>query len=1275
MAKKPKKTLKFKPLTRGRKFLLAVLAVMILFGGMWASNSIYLLRVKAEGAPEGVAMTGGHKDRSYLLQGEDYPTGNFNSSIKIENHPYRFGESRRKGDYTGAIQEYRVTVVVPKPEGKTIIYDMTNKNQDFNPYIVGIGPNQLWTNPKDENNQIYDITPFSDADNGQGGGYSISARFQKSWLQGLAESGRDIPIKITYYVYDPNTDQATPKTDKFYVSGEALTTKSINEIAEGHDVTAVTDPNIKGSSVEGTPQDVNSVDKRSDAADKCSEKYKGFGLNTIKSILCQWFIEMANFIQEKTQENVKKMLDWISEFVKNKGADLDSWVKKGWNLSRSLVDIFAVIVLIIAAFANILHINLNIYAVKRVLPTLIGAIIFANLSFFIIKSCSTIIYNLTDNITEIAAAGIGEMARSVVTLITASVLSLMGIEGVLAAAAIAAALATEGILIIIVVLILVIALVVLILFLFFLFYIQPGIVGILTIFAPVAIIAMAFPATQGVFKKWLGFIAGWLLMVPLCFLIFAAMNIVKLPDATLIKDSGIYMSMFALAGQVLLLIFAVRIPFTLSGDIGKGWSAAGKWVGGQINSRYYAGAMGARSERANLNKQMEAAGIDTKNKKDVFNYLRKRKDLKGMGRYYYGGRLSGAALATNPRTYISGYKRQGERREAMTKGLEAAFNPQFARIAGKGESFAVDRDSQAGKAQLLSDMALLKAFGNLQDKKTGNKEFELSPQQKLSAILESPGAFEGHVNSGAIWNNVPQGKVANAWAIIREMFRRSNMTAYGEVLSPDIVEKMVDEKLTHNMSDFVLALANMGPEQEKLISDDQLEKAVLQRLDIKPDDTSKEALNRFQRHMTLIRGMQRRSQGKMRSAEGATGVPEQASGPEIAPSETVGIVGPELENKEKADEEVMRGVRGQLEISDDDLRKAEAGRAQEVVVANTPIDIKQQEDLRVVDIGVRQSLDDQLGRINTTIKKQTDEASGAAAVSSADTHLTTPSSVDDIVKSGRYPDPASTKLSPRVERMMYKFILAASKGEGITKSTAANYYRRNLTDLMPYVGNIASAYKEGKLQPESLGTMTTRIDTGLKKLQSGEGLSDDELNTYRQDLGKLSPGIAISPDKPARDLAQVGNKIRDALELVNKPDVVDEIRRDASPQNVQGAVIGSEASRLIRQTSIGQMESVIRKIPPAGAGANAQRSIELQVSSYIKNSPSFKQVLTLPSAQQKQVVLDVSKQISKPGVQLNQDKMDTLISGVISGAKRFVTDVGVVEPGVTLNKNVPPSLP
>lgn len=310
---------------------------------------------------------------------------------------------------------------------------------------------------------------------------------------------------------------------------------------------------------------------------KCREQFEEEA-GIVGSLLGRVFC----FIGDKVGYTLAKMLEYAFD-IKNIVASRDNpeinqflkgrsgWAYVVWRGLTQLANILGVLVLIIVAFANILRLNLNTYAVKRMLPLLIGALIAANTSWLFIG----LVYGMSnqvipDSMYSAIISGIDGLLQSLMSII-APLFLLIPIAPLIA--------------IVIGVIFLGLFIVMTILGLILTF--QPIIVSAIAMFAPAMIMCAVLPQTQKAFNKWLQILVNWIIMWPLTMLIlYAASVIIGLANvgkimATILKAMLAWLtpgvtvkqSVAEIAGVsapifvcVALFAFAIRIPFMLGKD-------------------------------------------------------------------------------------------------------------------------------------------------------------------------------------------------------------------------------------------------------------------------------------------------------------------------------------------------------------------------------------------------------------------------------------------------------------------------------------------------------------------------------------------------------------------------------------------------------------------------------------------------------------------------------------------------------------------------------------
>lgn len=284
-----------------------------------------------------------------------------------------------------------------------------------------------------------------------------------------------------------------------------------------------------------------------------------------------------------------------------------SAVVKVWRFMRSLINTALVVILLLAAFANILHINIDTYAIKKVLPAMVLGVILANFSLLICRMFLDIgdvlaVTFLGEDITNYAAA-----TKAIITQVKEA-LGLAGVApaaegaleniwktlsvsfGVIIGVGVAAAAFGSGWFVLLLAFLFILLPSVIILFLGLLFYARVGVLYFLIMISPVAFFLLAFPFTQQWFKKWWSVWLNWVFMLPVVFLL---LKIAAISGGA----GGIFGWIIAIA----MLIMACTVPFKLGGAVGtmvaglqglatglmrRGAGYAGREIGKDVKAQY-----------------------------------------------------------------------------------------------------------------------------------------------------------------------------------------------------------------------------------------------------------------------------------------------------------------------------------------------------------------------------------------------------------------------------------------------------------------------------------------------------------------------------------------------------------------------------------------------------------------------------------------------------------------------------------------------------------------
>lgn len=272
---------------------------------------------------------------------------------------------------------------------------------------------------------------------------------------------------------------------------------------------------------------------------------------------------------------LKEALDPVS-----KGKGKTGWIFNIWNYCLSLVNIIVAGILIFLAFVNILRIQIDTYALKKALPTLIIAVILANFSMLICR----MVVDFSDALTKTFAGDPKQLASDLQYAMgfvnassgsTAGSTAAVGTElGILSFAVVMLFMGAPAVTLIALAIGFILCVIpgIGILILAFLLYVRTGVIYVLVAVSPLAFICMALPATQSFFKQWWGQFARWVFMAPVVFFLLKIASMVK-------TEPGSF-SIWAYVISLGMLYLAILVPFKMGGAVMSVWSGLGKKLGG-----------------------------------------------------------------------------------------------------------------------------------------------------------------------------------------------------------------------------------------------------------------------------------------------------------------------------------------------------------------------------------------------------------------------------------------------------------------------------------------------------------------------------------------------------------------------------------------------------------------------------------------------------------------------------------------------------------------------
>lgn len=283
-------------------------------------------------------------------------------------------------------------------------------------------------------------------------------------------------------------------------------------------------------------------------------------------------------------------------------------IGNGWSYSMFIVNIFAIFILLAIAFANTLRINLETYAIKKTLPSLIIGFVMANLSLLVSKALLDFSDLLTQEINSLFITDGTSLIETLVNRTTgfkfspdkSNILEAIfavfssknggtGMESGLGEILVKLDQLGSGADIKQIILIIELCIIAL-------FFILPAIVilaiafvtiarqiilYVLIILAPIAIILMSFPPTKGIGQKWLGQYLTWIFVIPLILFIigiatiFLPENPQKMQEMlthagslSAAQSANFFYAIVGYISGIFVLVAALMIPLSLSGSGG-----------------------------------------------------------------------------------------------------------------------------------------------------------------------------------------------------------------------------------------------------------------------------------------------------------------------------------------------------------------------------------------------------------------------------------------------------------------------------------------------------------------------------------------------------------------------------------------------------------------------------------------------------------------------------------------------------------------------------------
>jgi len=333
---------------------------------------------------------------------------------------------------------------------------------------------------------------------------------------------------------------------------------------------------------------------------KCEQEAKCTPLGIFCRLGCQLY-EAVGWL-------INKIIEWLNQISgmslnifgieRAYAAPLSEQLKSrqvatAWSFSLAATDVVIIVALLAVAFANILRLNIDNYAVKRALPGLAIGVILAHFSLLICRllvdlssSLSGYFLHIADQIISKTQAttykdltvpsSIGTGLAGLMGLPPAGAGGLMvgGIFSVIVASVLG--MPFVGCAMIAAVIIFLITPATLMLLVAFLMYVRLYVVWILTILSPLGFITLGFPPASKYFKMWWDWFLKWVFLTPVVYFFIGLGAVVGSLTWTAPSDSQNQLSAI---GHWLLGLVVLGMPLYVTQKMGGAIMATwGDWL-------------------------------------------------------------------------------------------------------------------------------------------------------------------------------------------------------------------------------------------------------------------------------------------------------------------------------------------------------------------------------------------------------------------------------------------------------------------------------------------------------------------------------------------------------------------------------------------------------------------------------------------------------------------------------------------------------------------------
>ena len=395
-----------------------------------------------------------------------------------------------------------------------------------------------------------------------------------------------------------------------------------------------------------------------------------------------------------------------------------------WKYCLGIANTVFVIFLLVVVFSQITGLGISNYGIKKILPKLIVAAIFINISFLIctlLVDVSNIVGSSLRSIFENIPITIGDLPVSQIPMrdVVGAVLGTAAIAGVVIAVSAASlwmliptllaglAAIVSGLITI---------------------ALRQTVVTLLVMISPLAFVCNMLPNTKDLYNKWKSLFKKMLVFYPLFSLLFGASNLAGwaiIASASNNSETGMFMVILGLGVQIVPLFFSwslMKMSGTFLGDINaKIRSIADKPI---ATNRAWAESHRENSRARKLALDKSRATPSTR----LMQYLSDRKISRELDTKEYNNLAVTRGLVYNANKH---YDKNGH----FTKDGEEAYEMQTQNMLYQSRLLRDKNFFQSGVAVLARDNAHKKRLEQLDDEAT-NAADEYAMQASHAAVID-----------------------------------------------------------------------------------------------------------------------------------------------------------------------------------------------------------------------------------------------------------------------------------------------------------------------------------------------------------------------------------------------------------------------------------------------------------------------------------------------------------------------------------------------------------